>query len=286
MSFDFLPKRIFDALTLCDVDKLCEIRIRTNFPILLVFDNMKAYLSDEGCSVLKTAAIVATKDDILKTIRNVTEFSIYAFNQNIKQGYLTTKEGIRIGLAGDCVFDNDDIITIKNFTSLNIRIPHEVNCCSNYLLSKIIKKDTLFNTLIISPPFYGKTTMLKDLARNINRLEIGSILLVDERGEFNKITGENIDKMAYCNKAYAFQYGIRSLAPKIIITDELGDKKDWNCVNNAVFCGVKVIASCHGCSIEDVVNKEYFYKNIFERYVILNEKKVVESVYDKDFVLI
>ena len=124
MRFDFLPKRILSALSLCEIDKLCEIRLRVGFPIVLIFDKSKMFLRDDGSSFISKNAIVTTKNYIDEIIRNVTEFSIYAFNDKIKQGFLTTTDGIRIGLAGDCVYDNENIVTIKNFSSLLYTIYH------------------------------------------------------------------------------------------------------------------------------------------------------------------
>ena len=124
---------------------------------------------------------------------------------------------------------------------------------------------------------------MKDLTRNFNNLNLGEILLVDERGEFSSVTGQNIDKISFSTKSYAFNNGIRTLAPKIIITDELGEKNDWDCVNKAIFSGVKVVASCHAYSVDDVSKKPYFIKDAFERYVVLNSKKLIDCVYDKDF---
>ena len=283
MDLSFLPKKIFTALNLCDLDKLCEVRLRVGFPVILFLEGKKNYLGDNGVSIYADKSIIIEQSDIDEIIRNVTEYSIYAFNEKIKKGFLTTKGGVRIGLAGECVFENGKIITIKNFTSLNIRIPHEVLGCASGILPYLLKGERVFNALIISPPFFGKTTVLKDIVRNLDEKGFLDILLVDERGEFCDIKGENIDKISFCDKNYAFEYAIRSLAPKIIVTDELVGQADWDNVFNAVSCGVKVIASCHSDSVENVIKKECFLKGVFERYVVLSDKKSTYKIYDGDF---
>ncbi len=125
------------------------------------------------------------------------------------------------------------------------------------------------NTLIISPPAKGKTTILKDLARKIDAKLNIPILIMDERGEFASVKGKNIDVIKFGNKLYSFNYGVRSLSPMVVITDELSEKNDWICASNAANSGVKIIASCHGGNIDEIKRKEYFINNVFERYVVL-----------------
>lgn len=282
MNLKFFPKLIFDALSVCNVDILYEIRLREGFPVMVTLGKKKYFLSKEGITIFDSQAIIATKTDIDEIIRNVTEFSIYAFNDKIKCGFLTTPDGIRIGLAGECVMNKDKVLTIKNFSSLNIRIPHKINGCSNALIRHILDDNKVKNTLLISPPFFGKTTALKDISEKLNGFNLGSILIIDERGEFSEIKGQNIDKISFCDKSFAFEYGVRSLSPSIVITDELGGKEDWKCVYNASLSGVNVIASCHGFGIDDIIKKEYFIDEIFDRYVVLGDKSSNFIVYDKD----
>lgn len=288
MDLSFLPKKIYLALNNCDTTNLNELRLRVGFKIKVIINGQAVYINNNGFTILSNDAICCEKQDIETIIRNVTEFSAYAHNEKIKNGFLTYKNGIRIGLAGECVYDNGQVVTIKNVNSINVRIPHVIKGCSNLIIDKIIKNNTINNTLIISPPFFGKTTLLKDITLNINQRNLGNLLIIDERGEFDEIEGENIDKICYADKFYAFEYSIRSLAPNIIITDELSTKSDWNCVKNATNSGVKVIASCHSSNFEQLKNKENFIFGVFERYVLLSDKEVgkVCGVFDKDFNLI
>ncbi len=285
MTFDFLPLKIAVALKKIDTDKIYQIRMRQDFPISIIFNTEKAYLSVSGTTKIKKDAIICSKHDIQFVINTVTENSLYAFNDKMTKGFLTTKDGLRIGIAGECVVDKSNIITIKNITSLNIRIPHNVTNCSDKVFDKIVLSCSVYNTLIISPPFCGKTTILKDLTLKLNDRLNKSILIIDERGEFENITGENIDKIKYSDKTFAFDYGVRSLAPSVVITDELSGGRDWMCMQNAVLSGVKIIASCHAESLNQVVSKNYFIKKVFERYVILENNLfgVIKEVFDGDY---
>lgn len=288
VNLNFLPVRIVNALNKTDTDTLSELRLRTDFPIFGIFKGKKAYLSDEGATLDRNNALICRQGVILETVVNATERSLYAFNDRLKQGFITTRDGVRIGVAGECVFDNDRIITIKKISSLNIRVPHEIKNCSAAIYNKIFSH-SVCNTLLVSPPAKGKTTILKDLARKFNDNTDYSVLIIDERGEFNSISGENIDLIKYSNKIYALSYAIRSMSPNIVITDELQSKEDWKSAEQAAYSGVKIVASCHGKDIEDLKSKDFFNKNVFERYVVIDADKPagsVKGIYDKDFNII
>lgn len=289
MDLSFLPINVVSAINKLDFNKLYELRLRCGFPVVVNYDFKRFYLSDYGVSLVKNSAILISNENICEIIDNLTEKSIYAYNDRIKQGYLTSKDGIRVGIAGECVFDKENIVTIKNFSSINIRIPHDVLGCSNYIYRYVYNDRKVNNTLVISPPGFGKTTILKDLAMKISDENLFNVLIIDERGEFINVKRENIDVISYSDKLYSFSYGIRSMAPDLIITDELYGEKDWECVLNASNSGIKIISSCHGKNLLDVLNKKYFIKGVFDRYVILNDDGnagVVKNVYDGEFHLL
>ncbi len=285
VNLDFLPTAISDAVKNTDTDKLSELRFRTDCPIFGIYNGKKVYLKSGGGTLDRSKALICSRAVISEIMENATERSLYAFNDRLKQGFITTKNGVRIGVAGDCVFDNGKIITIKNVSSLNVRIPHEIKNCSAKIFNKLFLKE-VFNTLIISPPSKGKTTILKDLARKFNEYSDKSILIIDERGEFGEIFGENIDLIRYSDKNYALSYAIRSMAPQIVITDELQSEEDWKSAEQASAGGIKIIASCHGKDVFDLKKKDFFKPSIFERYVVLDADKTagnVKGIFDKDF---
>ncbi len=285
MDFDFMPLRYRTSLS-NNIEIFYEVRLRKDFPVKVKCLHGLKYLTYNGISDFANNAIICNEDDIKQIISSVTEHSLYAHNDRIKQGFLITKDGIRIGLAGECVFDNNNIITVKNFTSLNIRIPHEVKGCSDKIFPIITKKKGVFNTLIISPAMLGKTTILKDLARKLSKQNIGNILIIDERGEFCKIREENVDIISFSDKLYAFDFGLRSMSPNIVITDELSSKLDWEYVEKASRSGVNIIASCHALSINDVKRKKFFNEKVFERYVVIKDIGEIENIYDEAFNII
>ena len=154
-----LPKEIGDVVNkYLNDDVIQEIRIKVGKPIIL---NLSY-----GEKILEYKTKV---EDLKFMMAKISNYSLYAFEEEIKQGYITLKGGHRIGLAGECVISNGEVRTIKNISSLNIRISREVLGCSDKVLSHIIRgKNQINNTLIISPPQCGKTTLIRDIVRNIS----------------------------------------------------------------------------------------------------------------------
>ena len=262
MELNFLPNRIKKEIIKLKNELLYEIRLRKNFPVTVNYEGKRITIFN----------LICKSEDIDEILLNVTKRSLYAYNEQIKQGFINYSNGIRIGIAGECVFEGDKIVTIKSISSLNIRIPHLVKDCSKIIRDKIFNGQDIISSLIVSPPSRGKTTFLKDLALYLNESSNHSILIVDERGEFNEVVGKNIDKISFSNKQFAFEYAIRSMSPDVIITDELVTKSDWDCVFRAKLSGVGVIASSHGGAIDDVLMKDYYIPNVFSNIFLLNKK--------------
>ena len=230
----------------------------------------------------------------------ISNYSLYAFEEEIKQGYITLKGGHRIGLAGECVISNGEVRTIKNISSLNIRISREVVGSSDKVMKLITNNNRVYNTLIVSPPKCGKTTILKDIARNISNgmykisLSGKKVVIVDERSEiaacYNGIPQMNVgiraDILDNCLKKSGMIMAIRSLSPEVLVCDEIGTKGDLEALNMAFNCGVNIIATVHGYDINDVygraVFKDLIDNCILERIILLSNRKgagTIEKIY-------
>lgn len=280
MELNFLPKRILDAILGTNYHNIYEIRLRLNYPVKISVLGEKTTLKDKNGS-----EVMVFQDDLTEVINNVTENSIYAFNDKILKGFITTKDGVRVGLSGEIVVDNGKIITLKNFTSLNIRLSREVFGASDLIYTKVFNEE-IYNTLIVAPPFSGKTTILKDLIRRINIEKNYDVLVIDERGEFYNVKGENVDVIRYGDKTDTFLLGLRSLSPDVIIMDELATEKDFLNIEYALSCGVKIIATIHGENKNDLIKKPHFNTNLFERYVFIKKgvkKGVIDMITDNSF---
>ena len=274
-------------------DNISEIRLRENKPIIINSFGQLKYLSTTGCSLNKQNSIYATKKMIEDIIFKASEFSIYSVNEELKQGYLIMDGGERIGVCGTMILENGKVKTISSFSSLNIRIPHEIKGSSLPYMNKLLDGNFLRNVLIVSPPGQGKTTFIRDFVYQLSQIIPKNVLIIDERGEIagknNKIDlGGFNDVISFSDKQTGFLLGIRAMNPDLIVTDELGEIADYDSVNFASNCGVKILATIHADSITQLRQKRGFEKisGVFDRYVVLRRNGkpgVVDGVYDKTF---
>lgn len=266
-----------------------EIRIKVGKPIILILSNEEKILD---CTT--------TSEEVKGILIKISNYSLYAYEEEIKQGYITIKGGHRVGIAGECVISNGEIKTIKNISSLNIRISKAVNGASNKIMPIITGGNRIYNTLIVSPPKCGKTTILRDIAKNISNgmysvgLKGKKVVIIDERSEiaacYNGVpqmdVGIRTDVLDNCLKNTGMIMAIRSLSPDVLICDEIGTLGEVEALNMAFNSGVNIVVTVHGFDIEDIsgrkVFKELIEESIIERVVILSSRKgagTIERVY-------
>lgn len=272
-----------------ELDKLQEIRIRIGKPIILGINNneiLKDYIPKE--------------EELKSIVQRFSSYSLYAFDEEIRQGYITIKGGHRIGICGSCVVEKDRIKTIKNISSINIRICRQIKGCADNIMPSLIEQGEIMNTIIISPPKCGKTTLIRDVTRNVSNGIEGIIAgkkvsVIDERSEIagcylgvpQMDVGIRTDVLDSCPKSYGISMAIRSMAPEVIVSDEIGTYKDMENIILALNSGVKVITTIHGYDETDLyrrpVFKEIIDNKVFTRAIILSNTRgvgTVEYIYD------
>jgi len=279
-----------------------EIRLRVNSPVEIKCTNGYYFLDQNKKSKeIVDGYYLVKKSDIEETIAKLTLNSIHAFEKEIQSGYITIEGGHRVGLGGDCIYDKDKFNGFKNITSLNIRIAREFKGCSEKYLKYFINKTRIYNTLIVGPPLSGKTTLIRDIACHLSDgskepyFQGCDITIIDERGEISSMyngipqmhVGIRTDILAYCMKKEGFTMSIRALSPRVIISDELGSKDDFEIIQYALKSGVNVITTAHGYDMEDIKRNLYLKNiienNFFDRIVILNSSKcpsTIKQIYD------
>lgn len=270
---EFLTDNIRLAILNLNLNKLFELRVRADMPVRVNYGGRYLYLCVNGVKDEPFGAVVASAADVESIVYNACGGSVYSVTEEIRQGFISVGD-VRIGLCGTCVLEGGRVLSVRNFTSLCIRVPHSVSGCAEKILKSVnVKENSL---LILSPPGCGKTTILKDIARAIAEDGEKNLLLCDERGELSSSASPiNADVVKYSTKSAAFSSAVRAMCPDVIITDEL-TADDYPLVSAAALSGVKITASAHLERAEDVPLR------CFDYYVALKKGAVgvIEGIYD------
>ena len=297
------PAQIRKALgqALFDRNKIYEIRLRVNAPLIVIYQGKEYFLTLEGELTREEAeACMVSPGDIKETMEYISNYSMYAFEEEIRQGFLTIQGGHRVGIAGKTILEGNKIKSVKYISYINLRLSHQIKGCASPILPYIIKNRQICHTLIISPPRCGKTTLLRDLIRQVsngNRYMPGvSVGVVDERSEIagsyqgipQNDLGIRTDVLDCCPKAEGMMMLIRSMSPEVVAVDELGDYEDIHAIESVIHCGCKLFATVHGSSIEDIKRKPLLQRlmqeKVFERYIVLYKKDCagqIKAIYDE-----
>lgn len=302
----FLPPGVRDvvgALPAAAWADLEEVRLRLGRPLAVVLREGERFVSPEGVpGVPPGAAYLVTADDVRRMLQLITESSYYALEDELRNGFVTLPGGHRVGLAGRVVTEGGRVRTIRNVAGLNLRIAREVPGAADTVLPRLVRgPDRVYHTLILSPPRCGKTTLLRDLARQIANgvPHLGfaglPVAVVDERSEIAGCcrgvpqcdVGLRTDVLDGCPKAEGVMLALRALSPGVIVTDEIGREEDARALEEVLNAGVRVIATAHAATPAELARRPvfaYLFRlGLFERLVVLSRRKgpgTVEEIID------
>ncbi len=295
----YLPLNVYSPLSRIDADvseRVEEIRLRSQKPLM-------AYTCDRGYCVdadgrLGLLGVTVNPEDIERTFSAITGKSPYAFEDDLSQGFITMSSGIRVGIAGSAVRSNGTVRSYKSINGINFRIPRETTGISVKLLPYISKNRRLINTLIISSPKLGKTTLLRDIARCAGSgvyLSGCKVSLIDERQELAASAygeplfdvGAETDVISGVRKHEGVFMALRALSPDVIIADEIGKSADLEAMREVANAGVIMVTSAHAPGLETLKSRLFFRQvydeRLFDAYVVLSAKLgriTVEQIHD------
>lgn len=297
----FLPPVIKEIFSCCPPslwEEAEEIRLRLERPLAVYGRRGTLFFDSRGAVCKSEAAYHPNRRDLEQALQCVSSSSLYAFEEELRQGYLTLPGGHRIGLCGRAVLERGRVSTLKNITSLNYRLAREVPGAAHpyvtYFLHRLEKR--VCQTLIVSPPRGGKTTFLRDLARCLSDglPELGQtgfqVALVDERseiaGSFRGLpqlqVGRCTDVLDGCPKAEGMMMLLRSMAPQVIVTDEVGREEDGRAIEEVLHAGVSIVTTAHGNNLEELARRPGLARllkmQVFERMVLLSRSNGVGTV--------
>lgn len=293
---------ILEQISGAKLKEVEEIRIRIGKPLLLQGSRNEHFVDSLGKFVPPEKAYRVEREDLMQTLERMTQSSLYAAEEEMKQGFLTLPGGHRVGITGEAILKKGELQTLKHISGLNVRIAQEIQGKAALLLPKLFKSDGTFcHTLILSPPRAGKTTLLRDLIRNLSdgnpayNLRGQTVGVVDERGELAGMwqgvpaynLGCRTDVLDGCPKRIGISMLVRSMSPSVVAVDELGHPQDVEAVLDALRTGVSVLSTAHASSLEEALErpslKELFDFGVFERVIILSRRQgpgTVEAIYD------
>ncbi|MEW6447039.1 MAG: stage III sporulation protein AA [Bacillota bacterium] len=271
-----------------------EVRLKAQRPLLLRLTREDFFVSPSGSLVKHPGeAYQVTLEEINNILNVASGASLYAFEEEVRSGYITLQGGHRLGLTGRAVLERGRIHTLKYISGLNLRVAREVRGAADGVLPYVItgSPPRVCHTLILSPPRAGKTTFLRDLVRQLSdgvpALDFPGVTvgLVDERSElaacFQGVPqlgiGARTDVLDACPKAEGIRLMVRAFGPDVVATDEIGRAEDARAVEDALNAGVKVVATAHATSLEELKNRPFFRYlfalGVVERFILLARRE-------------
>lgn len=281
-------------------ESLEEIRIRLGGPLEIIAGNRSWFVTEKGTLLSQpNGGKVSGSEECRKLLNLISQHSLYAMEEELRQGYITVEGGHRIGLAGKVITEGGRVRHLREVTAFNIRIARQITGVATPILPHLYEDGMYHSLLIISPPQCGKTTLLRDLARLVSNgtpsISSQKVGIVDERSEIagcirgvsQHDVGVRTDILDACPKAEGMMMMIRSMSPQVLLVDEIGRQEDAEAIHEAVCAGVTIFTSAHGQSLAEVARRPHLHalikQQLFGRYILLSRRLgagTIESILD------
>lgn len=285
---NFMPQGIRRYMYNIDLDRACEIHMRLGKPLCIHYSDGCFYIDQKGnLTVIPTSALRVTREHIDEAMEIATSSSVYSVRDQIKNGFLTIAGGHRIGITGTAVIKEDKVSFIKDISALNYRLAGEVIGAADKVMPMILRDGMIKNTLIISSPGAGKTTMLRDIVRQLS-YKTYRVSVVDERREIAALfegrspfdLGFLTDVLEGVDKAEGMLMVLRSMSPDVIITDEIGKQEDVDALEKITNSGAAVISTIHGRNIDMIKRRDDLKRMLkfFDVVITLSKRDGIGTV--------
>ncbi len=269
----FLPLRLSIYIkNLSDVKKgqVREIRLRAGKPLAVNLVSADWLFQNDGslAAAQTSQSLIVTKDEVNECFKKLCGYSVYSHQNEIASGFITVKNGHRAGVCGTAVVEEGKITGLRDISSVNIRVAREINGAADEIFNRVLSQG-LCGLLICGVPASGKTTVLRDLARQLS-INNTRVAIVDERGELaathcgqaENNLGPRCDVLDGYPKGEGLMIAVKCLAPDVIICDEIGSEEEAKAIQTGLNCGVCVVASAHAADIEELRHKKQIMRLI------------------------
>lgn len=301
-SISFFSNELLELIKLVDkndLNRITEIRIRVNKPLIVYLLKEPYFLGHNGKLINHYNSSVYCTNEIVfeDTINRLCNNSIHTYISSLIDGYCTTDNGVRVGVCSTAIHNENEMYSIKNITSINVRIPRQHKDCSRNILNELYI-NSLPSVIIAGAPSAGKTTVIRDMARALSSGFNGKyrkVCVIDERNEIANgfDVGINTDYLMSFDKARGIEIATRTLSPDLLICDEIGNMKELKAIRYGFDSGISFVVTIHASSMYELINRpiakelintgqfDYIvllkdYTNSFEVYSI-NKEKIIEN---------